>query len=176
MWCSATFRISKSRNHPIPPNYAAISIRFTPFLFSVPVTMPCLFLRFWTCQTASHTAFITMPHTFLGYSYQPPRQANATSSEQEQHMTGFWVQRWEDELRTANFHSPPKSLLLSKQVGSRSSSKQHLIEDRPLTPAPITATFLAMVHSVWRSRKALYSGIGREPLTSLGNVANIKCY
>jgi hypothetical protein len=63
-------------------------------------------------------------------------------------MTGLWVLRWEDELRTANFHSPPKSLVLSKQVGSRFSSKQHLIEDRPLTPAPITATFLAMVRSV----------------------------
>lgn len=77
------------------------------------------------------------------------------------------------ELRTANFHSPPMSSLLSKQVGSRSSSKQHLIEDRPLTPAPITATFLTMVCSVWRSRKALYGRVRRERLTGL-NLCSVR--
>lgn len=47
--------------------------------------------------------------------------------------------------RTWNRHSPPMSLVLSKQVGSSPSSTQHFREIRPLTPAPITATFFAMV-------------------------------
>ena len=69
------------------------------------------------------------------------------------------------ELRTVNFHSPPMSLLLSKQMGSRCSSKQHLMEDRPLTPAPITATRLAMVCSEWYrlSRASSYDKARREP-------------
>lgn len=99
MWCSATFRISKSLDHQKPPNYADIIIRFHsfPVLFSVPVTMPCLFLRLLTYQTTSHIVFIMVPHTYLACCsellFWPPRQANTTSNEQGQHMTGLWVLR-----------------------------------------------------------------------------------
>lgn len=51
-----------------------------------------------------------------------------------------------DRRLTWNLQSPPISALLSKQTGSRPSSRQHLIEERPLTPPPITAIlFLVMV-------------------------------
>lgn len=41
---------------------------------------------------------------------------------------------------TLNLHSPPMSSLLSKQVGSRPSSRQLLMLVRPEEPAPITHT------------------------------------
>lgn len=46
---------------------------------------------------------------------------------------------------TLILHRPPKSWLLSKQVGSRPSSKQALMLVRPDGPAPITATFCTML-------------------------------
>lgn len=46
---------------------------------------------------------------------------------------------------TENFQRPPTSLLLSKQVGSSSSSRQHRMEAKPLTPAPTMATLFPMV-------------------------------
>lgn len=46
---------------------------------------------------------------------------------------------------TENFHRPPTSLLLSKQVGSSPSSRQHRMEAKPLTPAPTMATLFPMV-------------------------------
>lgn len=56
---------------------------------------------------------------------------------------------------TLNRHTPPISRPLSKQVGSRPSSKQALMLVRPEIPAPITATFwtiLEMKHS-WHQRE-----------------------
>lgn len=44
-----------------------------------------------------------------------------------------------------NFHSPPTSSLLSKQVGTMPSSRQALMVDRPEGPAPMTATLYTMV-------------------------------
>ena len=46
---------------------------------------------------------------------------------------------------TENFHSPPTSSPFSKQVGSSPSSRQFLMEARPLMPAPMMATFFTMV-------------------------------
>lgn len=46
---------------------------------------------------------------------------------------------------TWNLQSPPMSSVLSKQTGSRPSSRQHLIDVSPLTPAPITAILLLVV-------------------------------
>lgn len=43
-------------------------------------------------------------------------------------------------LPTLNLHKPPMSSLLSKQTGSRPSSRQDLMEARPALPPPITAT------------------------------------
>lgn len=43
---------------------------------------------------------------------------------------------------TWNLQSPPMSSVLSKQTGSKPSSRQHLIDVSPLTPAPITAILL----------------------------------
>lgn len=53
---------------------------------------------------------------------------------------------------TENFHRPPTSLLLSKQVGSSPSSRQHRMEAKPLTPAPMMATLFRMVscRKAWR--------------------------
>lgn len=45
---------------------------------------------------------------------------------------------------TSNLHSPPMSLLLSKQTGSSPSSRQALMAHSPLLPPPMTATRLAM--------------------------------
>lgn len=56
-------------------------------------------------------------------------------------------------LLTVNLHSPPRSSLLSKQVGSSPSSRQHLTDARPLTPAPTIATRLAMVPCVRRAQR-----------------------
>ena len=99
---------------------------------------------------------------------QPGKHLMITKMAGTKQMDRLWlVEVGGYELRTVNFHSPPMSLLLSKQMGSRSSSKQHLMEDRPLTPAPITATRLAMVCSVWYrlSRASLYDKARREPLS-----------
>lgn len=60
---------------------------------------------------------------------------------------------------TLNCHSPPMSSVLSKQVGSSPSSTQHFREIRPLTPAPIIATFFAMVFC---------QGVGQSMLFSWG--------
>lgn len=49
-----------------------------------------------------------------------------------------------DASLTENFHRPPISSLLSKHVGSSPSSRQLLMAARPLTPAPMMATFLFM--------------------------------
>lgn len=47
---------------------------------------------------------------------------------------------------TWNLHSPPMSSDLSKQTGSKSSSRQLLMQESPLAPDPITAIlFLVMV-------------------------------
>lgn len=53
---------------------------------------------------------------------------------------------------TENFHRPPTSSLLSKQVGSSPSSRQHRMAAKPLTPAPTMATVFPMVscRKVWR--------------------------
>lgn len=55
---------------------------------------------------------------------------------------------------TLNLHRPPMSWLLSKQVGSRPSSKQDLMLVRPEIPAPITATFWTMLERKcdWQQR------------------------
>lgn len=45
-----------------------------------------------------------------------------------------------------NFHNPPMLEHFSKQTGSSPSSKQHLMETKPLTPAPIMATFIVNRH------------------------------
>lgn len=44
---------------------------------------------------------------------------------------------------TSKRQSPPMSLLLSKQVGSSPSSRQHFRAHRPEAPAPMMATLLA---------------------------------
>lgn len=49
-----------------------------------------------------------------------------------------------DASLTENFQRPPTSLLLSKQVGSSPSSRQLLMEARPLMPAPTMATLFFM--------------------------------
>lgn len=50
---------------------------------------------------------------------------------------------------TWKFQRPPMSSFLSKHVGSKSSSKQHLMAPSPLIPAPTTATrFLAIVPQI----------------------------
>lgn len=50
------------------------------------------------------------------------------------------------DVCTWNLQSPPMSSVLSKQTGSRPSSTQHLMEESPLTPPPITAIlFLVML-------------------------------
>lgn len=52
---------------------------------------------------------------------------------------------------TVNCHSPPMPSLFSKQVGSSPSSRQHLMEASPLTPAPTIATLRTMTQSgVWK--------------------------
>lgn len=56
---------------------------------------------------------------------------------------------------TVNLQRPPRSSLLSKQVGSRPSSRQHLMEARPPTPAPTIATVLAIITCVWESEMSL---------------------
>lgn len=62
-----------------------------------------------------------------------------------QRKPSFYLSRPRDGPLTENFHRPPTSLLLSKQMGSIPSSRQHLIAAKPLTPAPTMATLLPMV-------------------------------
>lgn len=157
MWHSTTFRICKYRNHHKLPNYVDLILSdsalffhslFHVFAYALPISKAP-----YISDCTPHSIYHGTTHIFILMQWTP-----------------VWITKWAEaahdwimiteigrcELRTANFHSPPKSLLLSKQVGSRPSSKQHLMDDRPLIPAPITATFLAMVCSVWTSRKVLY--------------------
>lgn len=68
-----------------------------------------------------------------------------------QRKPSFYLSRPRDGPLTENFHRPPTSLLLSKQMGSIPSSRQHLIAAKPLTPAPTMATLLPMVDGVKKS-------------------------
>ena len=72
---------------------------------------------------------------------------------------------------TVNLHSPPRSSLLSKQVGSSPSSRQHLMEARPLTPAPTVATRLAMLSCVGTMKQNLLF-TSESPTPSLAALAN----
>lgn len=73
---------------------------------------------------------------------------------------------------TVNLHRPPRSSLLSKQVGSRPSSRQHLMEARPLTPAPTIATRLAMLSCVGKMRQSFLLIIGGSPTPFLAALTN----
>lgn len=68
-----------------------------------------------------------------------------------QRKPSFFLSRPRDGPLTENFHRPPTSLLLSKQMGSIPSSRQHLIAAKPLTPAPTMATLLPMVDGMKKS-------------------------
>lgn len=72
---------------------------------------------------------------------------------------------------TVNLHSPPRSSLLSKHVGSSPSSRQHLMEARPLTPAPTIATRLAMFSCVGKAKQSFLFTSG-SPTPCLAPLAN----
>lgn len=78
-----------------------------------------------------------------------------------------------EALLTVNLHSPPRSSLLSKQVGSSPSSRQHLMEARPLTPAPTIATRLAMFFCMGKMKQNLLF-LSESPTQSLAAPANQK--
>lgn len=62
------------------------------------------------------------------------------------HMNKFGLSALFLEWRLAlNFHSPPMSSLLSKQVGIMPSSRQAFMLVRPEGPAPITATLCTIM-------------------------------
>lgn len=77
---------------------------------------------------------------------------------------------------TLNLHSPPISSVLSKQVGSSPSSTQHFREISPLTPAPITATFFAMVSCHRVDQSVAFSGAKDKRALWCGQVLGFKCY
>lgn len=77
---------------------------------------------------------------------------------------------------TLNLHSPPISSVLSKQVGSSPSSTQHFREIRPLTPAPITATFFAMVSCHRVGQSVAFSGAKDKRALWCGQMLGFKCY
>lgn len=76
-----------------------------------------------------------------------------------------------ETLLTVNLHSPPRSSLLSKQVGFSPSSRQHLMEARPVAPAPTIATRLAMLSCVG-TMKRNHLFISESLTPSLAALAN----
>lgn len=88
----------------------------------------------------------------FGFPWKPAccmhaKQGNSTSSaannRSQSHLSCCCRAGWHGTGLTSKRQSPPMSPLLSKQVGTSPSSRQHFRAHRPEAPAPMMATLRA---------------------------------